>query len=1044
LRAKSISLSEGLSQSTVQAVFQDRQGVLWLGTRDGLNRFEGYDLTTHWPDPLDQHAITGKWISDITEDADGRLWIATEEDGVSRYNRSEGSFRSFRNIPDDSTSLGSDFVLSIYADSDGTVWVGTVAGGLNRFVGDEEGFNNIAIPDPSWRGDAWIFDLLESTDGDLLIATDGAGLFSMDLGTEIPVRQNVVDPVSGDSLDAVVFDMVYDSEGWLWMATPFGLVGYEAETGLTRHYVHDERDRSSIGDDLVYSVEVDNQDQIWAGTAEHGVFILNASRTEFAQLGDNDEGTADLLDEPVHTLLRDMAGDMWIGTESLGVILVHQSVDVFSIAGNEQDLSGGMLGRDVWSILEDREGDLWVGSQDVGIVRISSATGSATRISNSLDENSTSVPTGLVTASFEDKIGRLWFGVEDFGVVRSDVAKEQFEWFEFGYEEETGLSNELPHVFMEDSKGRLWMGTLDGALNRYDEISESFERYIVHPDTFSGWNTVMSLAEAPDGTLWVGTLDGLAAFDVDAASFEYFHATPDDPMGLSDPNIYSIHVTSDDELWLGTDLGLNRMARNPTGLESDWAFERFTVSSGLPNDVVYAVLPGSRNLIWLSTNRGISAFDTETHTVRSFDPGDGISGFEFNQGASFVAPDGVLYFGGIGGVTKVRTNQFVESTYQPPVVLTEFRTYDDVLNRDMGDGDAIVLSHDQNFLTLAFAAVEFRNPEKVRYRYYLEGIEDEWRDAAERRYVSYSGIAPGEYTFHINSTNRDGLWSSNPTSISISIRPPFWGTWWFRLAFLSSLVASGFAGAWVWRQAGLKKLDRQHQDKIEIQRRIGDRLEAERVHLARELHDGPIQSLQLSGFQMTQIADTDGEKEKQERMDNLRLTISSVIQDLRNICGRMRPPALVHFGLGRAVQSYSEQFLEKYSDINLHLDLPQGRTRLDTRSRLGLFRICQEALSNVAKHAGPCHVTITIREEKHGVSLEIEDDGVGFKPPQAWEMLARDHHFGLLGASERADSLNGTLKVESRPGVGTKISVRAPIPSKDSKQNEKTSGGVFL
>lgn len=1046
IRIRSVSLEDGLSQSTVNLIYQDRAGILWLGTQDGLNRYDGYDITTHWPDPLDETTISGKVIAAIAEDDTGRIWLATFGDGLNRYDRSKDTFEHFLHNPEDSTSIGSDMAYALLVDSNGTLWVGTAGSGVNLLARDENAFTKISIPDIDGLGEAWIYDLIEAPDGSILAATDGTGLFKLDPDAEIQERLEIIDPETGESLDDVVIEMRFDADGVLWLATPTGLMSHDIESGESRRYHNVVGDDGSLRNDWIYELEIDHLNRIWVATEAGGLDILNASRTEFTRFASDLETGVFVLppDEIVNSLFQDEANGMWIGTESAGAVLVHQSAPVFKVFRADETTPGGVQMRDVWSVHRDRSGDLWIGTSDSGVNKLSLQTGTVVTIPTSQDDNSSAIPDGLPVSLFEDSKGRMWMGIESHGVVRSDPTKTRFTRITDRFDEEEYFSNLVPHVFMEDSRGRLWMGSFDGSLNLFHEETQEFERFMVHPDTFSAWNTIWSMAEAPNGVLWLGSLNGVVEFDPETSTVQLIPASPSDPRGLSSETVYSIHVASNDELWLGTDLGLNRMLRQTSAEENTWEFQRFTVSDGLPNDVVYAVLPGARGLLWLSTNRGLAAFDPVNLTVRSFDLADGISGYEFNQGASYRAGDGLLYFGGIGGVTEVDTKAFIESDYEPPVVVTEFRSFDQLLDVDLEDGRSLTLNHDQNFLSFTFAAIEFRSPEKIRYRYYLEGVEEEWQDAGQRRYVSYIGLSPGDYVFHVKSTKIDGLWSDSSTAISITITPPFWATWWFRLVFFTSLIMAGFTGAWIWRQAGLKKLHRAHQEKIVVQRRISDRLEAERVHLARELHDGPIQSLQYSGFQITQLSQIKGEAEQKEELSKLRSTISAVIGDLRSICGRMRPPALVHFGLGRAIQSYAERFLEKYPEIDLHLDLPEGRTQLQDRSRLGLFRICQEALSNVAKHAGPCHVTVTLKESSDVVSLEIRDDGVGFEPPQEWESLARQQHFGLLGASERADALDGKLEVYSEPGVGTTVRVEAPVSRANATPIEELQEEVLL
>ncbi len=1038
-RTRYVSLADGLSQSSVAEIYQDRLGIIWLGTQDGLNRYDGYTVSTFRPDPLDDSTISGKSVSAVVEDTRGRIWIGTDDKGLSRLDRNTGVFKRFRTDPRDSTSISSEVIFSLLVDSRGTVWVGTAGGGLNKYLGDGSGFERIAVPDAERSAGNWIFDLLETRDATIWIATDGHGLHRLDPVTSELSRPTITLPGSDETLDDLIFKMDADEGGVLWLGTPFGLVSYDPASGNVRRFTHEDGNPGSLSHNIVVAVTVDRENRVWAGTSAHGISILRPDRSRFDHITSTNRSGIDLRDDAVYSLFTDRAGGVWVGSESAGVARIERSQSVFTVLANDTGGSDEIRGSDVWAILQDRSGATWIGTADGGLNRIDPSSG---RVSQHpvLDSSSTGLADATVHSMYEDSRGRLWMGVDGFGAVRFDATRRSVRRYEYSPKNGTGVSSDLIQVFLEDSSGRLWLGTSGGGLSLYDEVSDSFEWIFPDPDSLSAGNFIQAIAESPDGTLWLGTLDGVVSFDPADRSFEYFKAAPADPEGLSSPAVMHVYAASNDELWLATDDGLNRMVRTPGG----WTFERFTTADGLPNDVVYAVMPGARGLLWMSTNRGIAALDPETRTIRSFDVGDGISGYEFNQGAAFSGSDGVLYFGGIGGVTRVNTADFVESTYEPPVAITEFRSYDRRIAADLREGSEIRLKYDQNFVALEFAAMEFHNPEKIRYRYRLEPIEKDWIDAGSRRYVSYAGLPPDDYVFRVTSTNGDGLWSETETSIRIHVEPPYWATLWFRITAAFSLILAMTAVTMLWHRAGLRRLERRHRERIEIQRRINDRLEAERIHLARELHDGPIQSLQLSGFQLTGLEEVQESRERTGNLDQIRNTISDVIQELRGICGNLRPPALVHFGLARALQSYSERFLERYPDIELHLDLPDTQVDLPARTRLGLFRICQEALSNVAKHAGPCQVKIKMTETADTVTLEIQDDGKGFQPPERWEHLARAEHYGLLGASERAEAIDGRLEITSAPGLGVRLQVVAPVRLKTGSLLEKFEDEAIL
>jgi len=397
IRLHSVSLGDGLSQSTVNLIYQDRAGILWLGTQDGLNRYDGYDITTHWPDPLDETTISGKVMSAIAEDDTGRIWLATFGEGLNRYDRSTDTFEHFLHNPEDSTSIGNDMAYALLVDSNGTLWVGTAGSGVNRLERGENVFTKISIPDIDGLGEAWIYDMIEAPDGSILAATDGTGLFKLNPDAEIQERLKIIDPDTGESLDDVVIEMRFDSDDVLWLGTPSGLISHDIESGESRRYHNVVGDDGSLRNDWIYELEIDHLNRVWVATEAGGLDILNVSRSEFTRFTAGHEAGVSVLepDEIVNALFQDEANGMWIGTESAGAVLVHQSAPVFKVFRADETKPGGVQMRDVWSIHRGRSGDLWIGTSDSGVNKLSLQTGTVATIPTSQDDNFSTIPDDL-------------------------------------------------------------------------------------------------------------------------------------------------------------------------------------------------------------------------------------------------------------------------------------------------------------------------------------------------------------------------------------------------------------------------------------------------------------------------------------------------------------------------------------------------------------------------------------------------------------------------------------------------------------------------
>lgn len=997
LAVRTLSIAEGLSQSTGQVLLQDGRGIIWIGTQNGLNRYDGDEITIYRADPTNPDALPGTSIIDLIEDPDGGIWIATELNGLSRFDKRTRSFRTYRHDPDDPQSLSANELSAVEVDANGVLWIGTSGEGLNRLDRETGTFTRImASPDtPGSLPSDWVIDVKALSDGHLLVATDGGGLsrFHPESG-----RFDTLWPTPSDSAwIPVVIEMSLDASGGVWAATPQGLVHLDPAGETTERI-------DGLDHKMVFSVHTARDGLVWAGTADGGLFVVAGNEAIRV------DETLGLGDDTVFSLLEDHSGLIWAGTESAGVKLLTPIEDRFEALGSD------MEERDTWSILARRNGEIWVGTSAGGI-DVLGPDGRLARTYRSPDVDELpegAIPWGMVIAMEEDSLGGIWIGMDGEGAARWDPETDQFQWFE--PDAVPGFSTVAVTDFLEDEAGTMWLATPGWGLLRYDPAGNAFEDILLDPDSTDFVNAITSIAPAEDGW-WLATQGGLARFDPASGRTEIFRPERDREGALHTDLVAQAIVTDDGHVWAATQTGLSR---GRIGADGEPVFERLSRSSGLPDDAIYAVLPDREGTVWMSTNRGLAALDPETGDVRVFGVTDGLPGFEYNTGAFDIGPDSTLYFGGIEGVTRVLASRSSFREYRAPVVITSVRVFDDELATDLPDAASFSLPHDQNYLTFSFASADYLKPESNRFAYRMTPGDSDWIQSGSRRYQSYNNLVPGTYTFSVRGTNSDGTWNPEPASVTIEIRPPFWGRAWFRFLALTLILGGVFWGFRTWHRRGLRERDL----RILIQRRINDRLEAERVHLARELHDGPIQQLQLSGFQLKTLGDQVGDDS--EALQGVRTAVGDAMGELRSICGELRPPALVHFGLSSAIRSHAEQQLQTYDDLDLNLQLPNEETMLAPRLRLGLFRMYQEAMSNVIRHARPCSVAIHLEISDAETTLSVSDTGPGFDVPADWSVLASERHYGLLGASERAAAIGGSMTVTSKPGQGTTVSFRVP------------------
>ncbi|MFB3133553.1 MAG: two-component regulator propeller domain-containing protein, partial [Rhodothermales bacterium] len=543
---------------------------------------------------------------------------------------------------------------------------------------------------------------------------------------------------------------------------------------------------------------------------------------------------------------------------------------------------------------------LWIGTDGGGLSRLDPTTGRFTTYEHNRADPS-SLSHNRVLDVTEDQAGRLWIGTGN-GLDRLDPATGRFTRFRHDPANPVSLSNNRVFFVYEapSEPGMLWIGTWDG-LNRFDPETGQATVFHADPDdtTSLSNNRVISILEDRAGMLWVGTFGGgLNQRHAATGRFTRFRHDSNDPHSLSQDIVASIYEDATGTLWIGTGGGLNRFEPELG------TFTRFTQREGLPNNTIYGILEDDRGTLWLSTNKGLSQFDPTTETFANYDLGDGLQSNEFSQGSYYKSRTGELFFGGINGFNRFHPDN-LHSASPPPVVLTAVGIGGEAEDLLPSGVEAITMAQ-ENVFSFEFAALDYTNPTKNRYAFMLEGVDKDWHyRGADRRYAAYPNLKGGTYTLRVRGSNADGVWNDEGATLRVTVVPPFWETWWFRLLAVTALLAALGSLAYAWHRVRIRRVERMRDERAEIQRRLTEGREAERLFLAQELHDGAVQDLYGVRFNLEMLGDQDAEALSQGKE-----LVQDVIRKLRVICGDLRPPALAPFGLERAIRSHAERFEE--------------------------------------------------------------------------------------------------------------------------------------
>ncbi len=770
-----LSSEDGLSQNAGLAFFQDSRGYLWIGTQDGLNRYDGYSFKIFKHDPDDPNSLSHNSILAITEDNDGSLWVGTWGGGLNRYDPVAEKFTRYVNNPDDPNSLSDGTITSIKQDSKGSLWVGTL-GGLDRYNPETNSFEHFRNDptDPNSLSSNAISVIFEDSKGQLWIGTgsngvEGAGLnlFDPSTGKAVHYRHDGTEPASLSSNN--ISAIVEVPDGRMWIATGgFSLNGggldqFDPGTGTATHFKHDPKNERSISDDDLMTLLLDSNGILWIGSWANGLNRMSLSEPGYFNRYQNDPYFPDSLSgDEIWSLFQDRSGILWIGTAHSGINKLSANSGQFSLFRNNPSNPASLSLNATGAFAEDKSGNIWVATWGGGLDRFNPHGGSFEHYRHD-PENPNSLSDDLFMDVYVDSYNIVWAGTLGMGLNRLDPSTGKVTHYLHDPEDSTSLPDDNIAAILPDEKGGLWIGTF-GGLSHYVPNTNSFTNYsndLGNPSSLSE-NKVVSLFIDLNNILWIGTWGGgLNRLDLNdplhtdpqTATITRYRHNAADSLSLSEDSVWSIHETADGILWLGTQLGLNRF--DPT----TEIFKHYTEKNGLPNNVVLGILEDKEGNLWLTTNNGLAKFNPHDESFKNYDSSDGLQSNEFNSNAYYQTKDGTMYVGGVNGFNSFNPENIKPNSIPPQVGVTRFDVFDQPLNVDLTGSEPIQLSYKQDFISFEFAAFDFQSPQNNQYAYMLEGFNNDWIQAGNHRYATFTNLPGGDYVFRVKASNSDGIWN---------------------------------------------------------------------------------------------------------------------------------------------------------------------------------------------------------------------------------------------------------------------------------------------
>lgn len=997
-----ISEQNGLSNNRVNCITQDLRGFLWIGTNDGLNRYDGNNFKVFRNEPANPASISGNIISDLLVDADGVLWIATLDGGLTRYDHrlsAKDQFKQYKHLPGDTGSIPVNIVNDIFDDKTGFLWLATSGSSIVRLNKKTGKFDSKFV---LTRTTALV--LCPDASGTLWVGRQGGGLLKINpknFAQEADIRYN---NLYSKLPHAVITSLYRDAENKMWFGSwDKVLYSFDPKTGTETSYQQSFAPNSFVNDDIHCFAE-DKDGRLWMGGKTQGLQILDKKTGSFTRYSHAPELNGSISDNEINCIYIDKNGSSWLGTGK-GISVLHRQQDQF-----KQTFLTTLPAQNItiYDFFTDTDGSLFVGTS-AGIYYRKAGQGLFTH--HPLQYNGTPL---AVTRFFKDSRGTFYIGTNYSLFIYSHrngslqllpntdkdlVMNKIIESRVVGITEDVMDNNPalmvLPYghyLAYYDLVAKRWVSRLDSA-------KQIISRFNLRD------NLIRKIYTSPDGRTWLANVkEGLGEWKRNPLpQMEYFKNDPGKTGAISNNHVFDITGDGKNNLWISTyGGGLNYF---------DTKTNTFThiPSSG---NLVEGIQTDDRQNVWMLSTGNLHRYNPANKTYSSFHLPDmektgGVTGYLYK------APDGKMYAAGKNYFIEFEPAKIVESKAPPTVHFTGLEIFNQSYSNLLYQ-QKVTLKYNQNYFTVEFAAPDFSAGTPVQYAYKLEGFNKEWIETGTRNFVSFSNLEGGEYTLRVRATNTPGVWSPHEAAIRIRVIPPVWKRWWFFVLCGLVIAASAYA---LYRYRVNEILKRQ----------------AMRNKIASDLHDN-IGSTLSSISVYSQVAEIQSKKQNAAALDDVLQKIGNasteMISEMNDIVWAINPRNDTMEKMIARMESYAKPLL---AAKNISFSFTFGddlvKTNLEMGKRKNVYLIFKEAINNVLKYSGCTRTDVSITYNRNQLQMTITDNGQGFDAAEnALKNTGRMGGNGLKNMEMRALEMKGILQITSSAGKGTTIGLVCPIP----------------
>ena len=791
MKFEHLTLDKGLSNNRVQCILRDSKGYLWIGTTNGLNKFDGLKITVYKNDQFQSNSLSNNSIQCIFEDQLNNLWIGTYN-GLNLFDRKKETFKRYISSIKDNTVENETFnrdnnIFSIIEDKSGNIWCST-ENGLKKLNSENPTFSNFDLPVKMRNFQNQPIRFCMDKSGNFWLATQDAKLWRFKPKTQ--KFDNFTDESLASSLDCNKV-IVIDSTGIIWLGTQgSGLYSYNPLTQKFKHYNTKGGGSGTYGR-LIKDLFLDQNRFLYIAVDLGGINRLDLKTGSFEYCTMHEGLDNGLNSDAIWSIYKDMEDILYVGTSVSGLNINNSKRERFQTYRTEANNKNSLIFNVIFKFFEDSQGLIWIGTDGGGLSVFNRENKTFTNYKHSSD-NPYSISGNAVNSFTEDKNHDIWIGTWGGGLNRFDRKTGRFYHFLPNPADPHAISDPNVWDLFTDSVGNIWISyNYNGTdvFNIQQGVIKKYRQNATDPNLFCPSNTNRFILQK-NGEMGFATNKGYYILDRNTNNLRKIDC-------MEDYDLSDVYLDRNNNYWGGT---LNN------GLiiaKSDGTKERHNESNGFPSNAISGFLEDSQGNIWILTSVGLSEYLFRSKTFRHFSVADGLQGNQFMQFAYLKAKDGTFYLGGYNGFNVFSPGEIKINNYIPPVYIDEFQIFNEPvtvntpnspLELSISETKEITLSYEQSVFSFGFSAVNFTYPENAIYAYKMEGYDMKWNyTSANRRYTTYTNLDAGQYTFMVKASNNDGVWNETPTSIKIIITPPYWRTWWFKLIVAVIIIGSAIS-----------------------------------------------------------------------------------------------------------------------------------------------------------------------------------------------------------------------------------------------------------